>query len=172
MPWLRKSSRDHPFQLAVQRGAVQSREVSLFSVHVKWDSHKKRNSPSISLLADSRDQQDPECRLCKRLVGPIIFLSWSGLVWKSCITYGFDQQDTVNNHWHGDGDRTKKQPGNPRASLLLTSEKAVFCNIFCCQYFLLAISFFRRSVASFCCCELIASLASGGCVSICGLEGS
>ena len=52
----------------------------------------------INLTSDSRDQEDPVSTICKRLVGPIILLSWSGLVWKSCFTYGFDHWDTVNNY--------------------------------------------------------------------------
>ena len=56
----------------------------------------------------------------------------SGLLclWQ-CFSYGFDHYDNINNHfvcmrlfWHGDNKRTNKQLGGPRASPLLTTEKA------------------------------------------------
>ena len=86
------------------------------------------------------------CQLCKRLTWPIIPHSWSGLVWKrvspmDVITMG--QSTTIflciwpfSAWW-----RTSNQPGDPSASLLLVSEKAVFCNkwiapLMCCQAYL------------------------------------
>ena len=60
------------------------------------------------------------------------FLVSSGL--EKCITYGcghFNNDFPVNQAFFGmlTTKRTTKQPGDPSASLLLTSEKAVFCKI-------------------------------------------
>ena len=74
-------------------------------------------------------------QLCKRLAGP--FILFPGLVWSEKeFHFGRDHEEAVNNHfpeyWAIFGMVTNKQtndqPGDPRASLLLTSEKAVFCN--------------------------------------------
>ena len=53
---------------------------------------------------------------------------------EKCITYGcghFNNDFPVNQAFFGmlTTKRTTKQPGDPSASLLLTSEKAVFCKI-------------------------------------------
>ena len=40
-----------------------------------------------------------QCLPCKGLAGPIIPLSFSGLVWKKGFAYGFDHFDAVNNHF-------------------------------------------------------------------------
>ena len=60
------------------------------------------------------------------------FLVWSGL---ECV-YGCDHYGAVNNHLPVyqaifglvTNNRRNEQPGDLSASLLLTSEKAVFCN--------------------------------------------
>ena len=80
-----------------------------------------------------------KCQLCKRLAEPIILFSWSG-------NYGCDHYYTVQSTtifqcikpfsacW-----QTKKwtnnQKGNPWASLLMTSEKEVFCNWYIKTYY-------------------------------------
>ena len=85
------------------------------------------------------NRTDP-CQLCKTLTGQILLLPcyvvfvWSG----KGFANEFDHRGAINYHfgilrpfWHGvepTNKRTLKQPGDPRASLLLTSEKAVFCN--------------------------------------------
>ena len=64
-----------------------------------------------------------------------LFPGWSGL--EKGFNYGCDQQGAVNSHFpvymaifgKVTTERTTKQPGDPSASLLLTSEKAVFCKI-------------------------------------------
>ena len=77
-----------------------------------------------------------QCQLCKRLAWPIIPPSMSDLVWKrvSPLDVIIRVQSTAiflctwpfSAWWW----RTNNQPGDPRASLLLTSEKAVFCKIY------------------------------------------
>ena len=47
-------------------------------------------------------------------------LVWSGLVTIMLLC--------MRPFWHGDDKRPTHQPGDPRVSLLLTFEKAVFCN--------------------------------------------
>ena len=76
-----------------------------------------------------------QCQLCKRLTWPIILSSWSSLVCKrvsptnliarghSTITFLCIRPFSV---WWQTTDQSTNQPG---ASLLLTSEKAVFCKI-------------------------------------------
>ena len=66
-------------------------------------------------------------QLCKRLAGPFIPFSWSCLVWKRVSLWlwslGGSQQpfSSVLGHFrHGD-DQMNEQPGDPSASLLLTS---------------------------------------------------
>ena len=76
-----------------------------------------------------------QCQLSKRLAGPIIPLSWSGL--EKGFNHGCSHQGAVNNHclslyWAIYGmvttNEQNEQPCDPSASLLLTRENAVFCN--------------------------------------------
>ena len=75
-----------------------------------------------------------KCQPCKRLDWPIIPSSWSSQVWKRVLTMdGCDHFGAANNHflvyWAFFGMMTtKRQPGDPSESLLLSSEKAVVCN--------------------------------------------
>ena len=79
-----------------------------------------------------------QCQICKRLARPIIPHSWSGP--EKGITHGCDHYGTVNSHffcvfghfWQSfnqPNEQLTKQPGDPNASQLLTSEKAVFYKI-------------------------------------------
>ena len=76
-------------------------------------------------------EQDPVSTMQK--TGWTIFpLFWSGLVWKTVSPWirslrGSQQPFScvLGHFWHGDDKRTTNQPADPRASLLLTSEKAV-----------------------------------------------
>ena len=77
-------------------------------------------------------RKETQCQLCKRLAWPIIPHSWSGLVWKrvSLVDVIIMQQSRTiflsicpfSAWW-----QPNEQQCDPRASLLLTSEKAVFC---------------------------------------------
>ena len=75
-----------------------------------------------------------QCQLSKRLTGPIIPLSWSCLVCKR-VSHVDVINGAVNNHFSVyeaifgmvTKDHPTKQLGELRASLLLTSEKPVFC---------------------------------------------
>ena len=68
-----------------------------------------------------------QCQLCKRLAGPFIPLSWSCLVWKRILLWmwslGGRQQpfSCVLGHFRQGDKQTNEQPGEPSASLLLTS---------------------------------------------------
>ena len=66
-----------------------------------------------------------QCQLCKRLAGPFIPLSWSFLVWKRVSLWMWSLGGSSNHfpvYWAIFGMVTnKRQPGDPRASLLLTS---------------------------------------------------
>ena len=87
----------------------------------------KANNASDDL--DDKTQR----QLCKRLAGLFIPFSWSCLVWKRVSLWlwslGGSQQpfSSVLGHFrHGDeqtNKRTNEQPGEPSASLLLTSVK-------------------------------------------------
>ena len=68
-------------------------------------------------------------QLCKRLAGPFIPFSWSCLVWKRVLLWIWSlagsQQPffcVLGHFCHGD-EQTNEQPGDPRASLPLTSVK-------------------------------------------------
>ena len=81
--------------------------------------------------------QDPVSTMQKTgLTNFSSFLDWYDV--EKGITYGCDhfiwgsQQpfSCVFGHFrHGGDKQSTKQPGDPSASLLLTSEKAVFCNV-------------------------------------------
>ena len=89
--------------------------------------------PNKGTQLDHHDNKT-QCQPCKRLAWPIIPQSWSGLAWKSVspmdvITLG--QSTTIFLCIRPFSMRTKqptKQQGDPSASLLLTSENAVYCN--------------------------------------------
>ena len=79
-------------------------------------------------------QARPSVNYAKDWLDQLIFL-FPGLVWKrflpSMWSLGVSQQPfscVLGNFPHGDDNQTNEQPGDPSASRLLTSEKAVFCN--------------------------------------------
>ena len=80
------------------------------------------------------NQNKTQRQMCKRLAGP--FIPFPGLVWSEKeFHFGCDHEGAVNNHFPVywaifrmvTNKQTNKQPDDPSASLLLTSEKAVFC---------------------------------------------
>ena len=83
------------------------------------------------LAPQSVHDNKTHCQLCKRLGGPSIPLSWSFLVWKRVSPMDVGSQHPLfcvfGHFWHGDKP-TNKQPPDISASLLLTIDKAVFCN--------------------------------------------
>ena len=70
-------------------------------------------------MSDKDTKEKTQCQLCKRLAWPIIPHSWShSLAWK------------VYRLWMWSLWAVNNQLGDSRASLLLTNERAVFCNLF------------------------------------------
>ena len=87
--------------------------------------------------AQKRRENKTQCQQRKRLAGPFIppFLVLSGL--EKGLTFDVITSGhltiiflCIGPFFHGDtqtNDQTNKQPGDLSASLLLTSEKAIFC---------------------------------------------
>ena len=90
-------------------------------------------SKNRHFLWNNRGKQDPAST--KQKTGWTIHsFPWSYLVWKRVSLWmwslGGSQHpfSCVLGHFRRGDDQTNEQPGDPSASLLLTSEKAVFCN--------------------------------------------
>ena len=88
----------------------------------RWG-HTARDHKQIN-----HQQNKTQRQLCKRLAGPFIPFSWSCLVWKRVLLWiwslGGSQQPffCVLGHFrHGDKRTNERQPGDPSASLPLTS---------------------------------------------------
>ena len=113
------------------RGAARKNVVSILKLHpaktraALFAIAKLGNLGSLPHLQhlnnSTLDTQNnkTQCHLCKRLAGQIIVI----------IRGAFSNHFfcVLGHFGHGD-EQTNKQLGSPRASLLLTSEKAVFCN--------------------------------------------
>ena len=107
---------------------VISRSFQVFSMNTR---------PSVYYAKDWLDQ--------KFVIACDINILWrwprvvrSCQVWKRFLTYGCDHEGAVHSHflcmrpfsgWWQRNTWTPTQPGDPRASLLLTTEKAVYCTL-------------------------------------------
>ena len=88
------------------------------------------------MMQENLDKQDPVSTMQKTgRTDDSSFLVCPGL--EEGIAYGCDRKGAINSHFSVylaifgmvSPNQPNKQPGDPKASLLLTSEKALFCNL-------------------------------------------